>query len=666
MLILGSTAGPPPFLSEGAALVVAAAAVAYLGFRLGLVPIVGFLLAGVAIGPHALGLVRDRAMVDAAAEIGVILLLFTIGIEFSLERLARVARLIFVGGGLQVVLATGATLGLLTLLGVGWREALYTGLLVSLSSTAIVLKLLGDRGRLGAPEGQAATGVLVFQDIAVVIMVLLVPVLGDAGGEGGLATLGGALLRAGLVVAAALLGARWLMPRLLEPVARTCSPEIFLLTVVAVCFGTAWLASLAGVSVSLGAFLAGLVVSESRFSHQAVSDILPLQILFSASFFVSVGMLLDLDFLVRNLLLVLLSVVAVVVLKTVSTALALLPVGFRPLPAAGVGLMLAQVGEFSFVLEGSGRAAGLTPAGMGDVGSQCFISATVLLMVLTPPLARAGFRLAEAADVAGDSGEEVEEHGPLPHLEGHVVVAGHGPTARRLLGPLAEAGIPHVLTTLSPHGAAEARERGVPVLLGDISRRHIQELAGVDRARLLILPDDEPERGGYLVQALRPLNPSLRIVIHTRSIADAESLAAAGADRVVVEEVEGAVALLEEVLDAAARPPEEVGARRAAMRAEALEGPARFAPPRVDPSVCAHAQRARSMAPATEGCEECLRSGDKWVHLRLCMACGHVGCCDSSPNRHADAHWRATGHPLIRSLEPGEDWFWCYADEKRL
>lgn len=652
MLILASA---PPFLAEGAALVVAAALVAYLGFRLGLVPIVGFLLAGVAIGPHALGLVRDRAMVDAAAEIGVILLLFTIGIEFSLERLARVARLIFVGGGLQVLLATLGVFALLSLLGVGAREALYTGLLVSLSSTAIVLKLLGDAGRLGAPDGQAATGVLVFQDIAVVVMVLLVPVLGASEGGGGLATLGGALARAGLVVVTALVGARWLMPRLLEPVARTCAPEIFLLTVVAVCFGTAWLASLAGVSVSLGAFLAGLVVSESRFSHQAVSEILPLQILFSASFFVSVGMLLDLGFLVRNLPLVLAAVAGVVLVKTLTTAVALLPVGYRFGPAAGVGLMLAQVGEFSFVLEGSGRAAGLTPAGMGATGSQCFIAATVLLMVLTPPLTRAGFRLAGGAAAAEPRQPEVEQ-GPLPHLEGHVVVAGYGAAARRLLGAL---NVPAVLTTLSPHGAAEAKVRGIPVVLGDISRRHIQELARVDRARVLVLPDDEPERARYLLGVLRPVNPALRLVVHTRHFSDADSLLAAGADRVVVEEVEGAVGLLDDVLRTYGVDGE--GPREALRSALSPDG-AVFAPPRVDASACSHGGRVRTVVPTSAGCQECRESGSKWVHLRLCMTCGHVGCCDSSPNRHADAHWRATGHPIIRSFEPGEDWFWCYPD----
>ena len=286
----------PPFLVETATLIVAGAVVAYVGYRLGLVPIVGFLLTGVLIGPHGLGLIQDQEMVDALAEVGVILLLFTIGIEFSLEKLARIQRLIFGGGGLQVVLTTAATAGVLALFGVPWQAGVFTGFLVALSSTAIVLKLLGSRGEQNAPHGQVALGLLIFQDLAIIVMVLLVPMLAGAGGSA--LDIGWALVKAGLVIAAVLLGARRVMPAVLERVARTCSQELFLLSVIALCFGTAWLTSLAGVSVALGAFLAGLIVSESRFSEHAFGEIMPLQILFSATFFVSVGMLLDVGFLV--------------------------------------------------------------------------------------------------------------------------------------------------------------------------------------------------------------------------------------------------------------------------------------------------------------------------------------------------------------------------------
>ena len=333
---------------------------------------------------------------DGAAEVGVILLLFTIGIEFSLEKLARIRRLILGGGALQVGLATAATAGVLAALGVDWRAGVFTGFLVSLSSTAIVLKLLADRGETAAPHGEVGLALLIFQDVAIIAMVLLVPMLGGAGGGAGEVAL--TLGRAAAIIVVVLFAARRLMPWVLEAVAKTCSPEIFLLSVIAVCFGTAYLTSLAGVSLSLGAFLAGLLVSESRFSEHALGEILPLQILFSATFFVSVGMLLDLGFLLGNLPLVAAVAAGVLLVKAATTAASVAALGYRLPVAAASGLMLAQVGEFSFVLERAGREVGLAPAGMPEGGSQAFIATTVVLMVLTPFLTQAGARLARGLE----------------------------------------------------------------------------------------------------------------------------------------------------------------------------------------------------------------------------------------------------------------------------
>ena len=425
-----ATAVAPPFLVQSVALVVAAAAIAYLSYRIGLVPIVGFLAAGVLIGPNALGLVSDRELVNASAEMGVILLLFTIGIEFSLEKLARIKTLIFGGGGLQVLLATVATMAVLLPFGVDWRTGLFTGFLVSLSSTVIVLKLLGDRGESNTTFGQVSLGLLIFQDLAIVVMVLLVPMLSGTGGSA-LAIIW-ALGKALAIILAVLLVARRLMPPLLERVARTCSPELFLLTVIAICFGTAWLTSVAGVSLSLGAFLAGLLVSESRFSHHAFGEIMPLQILFSATFFVSIGMLLDPGFLAQHLPLVTGTVLFVLLIKSVTTAASVRALGYSWPVAAASGLMLAQIGEFSFVLNRAGDAVGLTPAGLGETGSQAFLAASVVLMVATPQLAtlgaRVGLKLEHQREVV-DSTEAHEEElssATFAHLSDHVVVAGYG------------------------------------------------------------------------------------------------------------------------------------------------------------------------------------------------------------------------------------------------
>jgi len=784
----------PPFLTEVVALLVAGAVIAYVCNRFGLVPIVGFLLAGVVIGPNALGLVRDRELVDAAAEVGVILLLFTIGIEFSLQKLARIKRLIFGGGGLQVGLATLLTLGVLALFGVDWRAGLFTGFLVALSSTAIVLKLLGDRGETNERQGQVGLGLLIFQDLAIIVMVLLVPMLSGGGGS----TLGivWALLKACAIIAGVLVFARRLMPKMLEMVARTCSPELFLLTVIAVCFGTAYLTSLAGVSLSLGAFLAGLLVSESRFSEHALSEIMPLQILFSATFFVSVGMLLDLSFLVQNLPLVVAVVLGVLVVKVATTGVSVLALGYRLPVAAASGLMLAQVGEFSFVLERAGREVGLSPAGLAETGSQTFIASTVVLMVLTPLLMQIGSRLSrrletkqtgrEAAHIAA---QPLPEH--LPQLEDHVIVAGYGEAARRLVRVLSGSGIPYIITTLSPSGANEAEADGLIVLRGDASHQRTLQLAGVERAKMVVVADDDPATARRIASVARTTNPTMRILVRTRYIAEIESFTEAGVDRVIAEELESIVGLFADVLRDYRISAEEIDAHEEAMRrggyvallrdapkgeasvvecdlpedcldtrtvtiragapvtleslaALALEDkygitlralrrdgdviddpPADFAlqagdelvlhgtadsfarsaplfraqaaglsevdsapaanagnmsnmrsidteqiieltPDASVASSCTHLGMARAVMPSARGCEECLEMGDTWIHLRICMTCGHVGCCDSSKNKHASKHYPATEHPIIKSLERGENWSWCYPDETYL
>ena len=770
-------------LPEAVALIVAAALIAYVCFRLGLVPIVGFLVAGVIIGPHGLGIVQDQGTVDAAAEIGVMFLLYTIGIEFSLEKLARIQRLIFGGGGLQVLSASLGMMLVLLLFGVDWRAGLFSGFLVALSSTAIVLKLLSDRGETNAAHGQVALGLLIFQDLAVIVMVLLVPML--AGGSGGGSMIGIALGKAALIIAAILIIARRIMPPALEAVARTCSPELFLLSVIAVCFGTAFLTNLAGVSLSLGAFLAGLVVSESRFSEHALGEILPLQILFSAAFFVSVGMLLDLGFLVTHLPLVLMAVALVLLVKVTTTSFSVRALGYSAPVAAASGLMLAQVGEFSFVLERAGRALGLSPAGMADGGSQVFIASTVLLMVATPLLTSLGVAFGKRVEhVRADHQAALEP--VLPDnapIENHVIIAGYGDAAKRLVRVLAGSRIPYVITTLNPQGANDAEAEGLPVLRGDASRQHTLELAGVERAKGLVIADDDPGMARRIAAVARTLNPTMRILVRTPYIAEVEPLADVGVDRVIAEELESVVSLFTDVMRTYHVAPEEIMANEAAVRragyaalrveqlpsdpvaecalgADCLDrrtvtvrsgapalgqrlaalqlqdrfgihleglqrGAQHFDAPdgdtvlaagdeldlsgsaaafaqaaalfrsgtltaddvaafesaadarKVDTTQivtlvpkagaqCGHLDRIRPQRPRTPGCEECLRAGDRWVHLRLCMSCGHVGCCDSSPNKHATAHWQQTQHPVMRSLERGEEWGWCYPDAVEL
>ncbi|HEU5107992.1 MAG TPA: cation:proton antiporter, partial [Micromonosporaceae bacterium] len=604
-VLAAAASGPPDFLGEVVALIVAAAAIGYVSSRLRVVPIVGFLLAGVAIGPHALGLVNSQEAIDAAAEIGVILLLFTIGIEFSLSRLAAMWRLVVLGGGLQVLLAIGLTTAVLAVFDVSWQVGVFTGFLVSLSSTAIVLRLLASRGQTRTETGQAALAYLIFQDLAIVVMVLLVPMLGGAGGSP--LDVAAALGTAVAIIAVVLAASRWVMPRLLEIVARACSPEVFLLTVIAICFGTAYLTSLAGVSVSLGAFLAGMVVSESRHSEHALGEILPLQILFSATFFVSVGLLLDVGFLVSNLPMVLAVIAGVAVIKMVTTAASAAILRVRPAVVVGLSLLLVQIGEFSFVLERAGSEAGLSPAGLGEDGSQAFIAATVLLMVATPWLASLGDRWGAAADerLVGRRPRRVR---PVAAADGdgtlqdHVVISGYGEAARTLAADLAAAGVPFVITTLNPDGAEEADRAGFPVLRGDSTKRHILELAGVPRARMVVIPEDDAEEARRICAVVRSVAPDVTVVVRVDEPVDLDEMVAAGADKLIEAHRSSRAALAKAVLGDLVGHGHPPG--RAYLDMNQIVA---FRP---DPAAaCPHAETIVPVLPSSYGCEDCLRAG---------------------------------------------------------
>jgi len=663
----------PAFLTEVAALLVAAAIAAYAVTRLRQVPIVGFLVAGVIIGPNAVGLVRSIETVNAAAELGVILLLFTIGIEFSLDRLVAIRRLIVAGGGVQVGLAIAVTAGICVAVGATVPEAVFSGMLVALSSTAIVLKLLADRRETDSRPGRVQVGLLIFQDLAIVAFVLMVPMLG---GEGGSALdMAIALGRAVLVVAAVLFGARRIMPRLLEGVARACSQEVFLLVVVAICIGTAYVSGQLIGSVTLGAFLAGLLVGDSAFDLQALGEIIPLQALFSAVFFISVGMLLDPAFLLANLGLVLTVVAVVAFIKVLTTGVAVLALR-EPVPIAAIAAFgLAQIGEFSFVLEGVGREAGLTPAGLGEAGSQTFIAATVVLMLATPGLSALGRAVAARATARRTRPLAEDLDTGSDARRGHVVIAGYGAAAQSLADLLDRNRIPFVITTLSPTGATDAADRGYDVLRGDATRRATLEVAALPDARCLIIADDEPDVVARTAATARVVAPGVPIIARVWGEADPDTL---GVDELVTAEEASALAVAVHVLrrfglantaiaaevDRIKRGGWTGGVISAKLSSIDRERTIEFRP--VDAKGCEHVDGLEPVVPSAAGCEDCLRIGAGWNHLRVCLSCGHVGCCDSSPNRHATAHHHQTRHPLVASGEDDEDWAWCYVDRVRM
>jgi CPA2 family monovalent cation:H+ antiporter-2 len=562
-----------PFLGEIVALFALSAFIAYLCTRIRLVPIAGFLLTGVVVGPNALGLVQDPELVKTLAEIGVILLLFEIGIEFSLSKLARLKRAIGIGGGLQVGTTILIVAGGAWAAGVGWGASIYTGFLMALSSTAVVLSLLADRGETDTPAGQVSLSMLIFQDLAIVAMILIIPILGGMGGSGW--AVAGALGKAVLVIAAVLVLARVVVPRILEGVAYVRRPELFVLAVAAIGLGTAWLVSLAGVSLELGAFLAGLVVSESEYSEQALSEVLPFRSLFNAIFFVSVGMLMDVTFLLEQPLLMLGGVAAVLVCKAIIVTLAALALGYPIRIAATAGLILAQIGEFSFVLERTGRAVGLSPFGLGAAGEQAFIVAAVLLMLGTPALLSVAPRFGRwlqgtpLGRLTEDTADDVAGAGP--DLEDHVIIVGFGPAGRRLAQVLHEDDLPFVVVDLNPASIKEAREMGYNAIYGDATRAPLLHEAGIHHAKLTVVVVNDQDAAARITSVARYENPTLQLVVRTRFLSELDRFRDAGADVVVPEEIETSVRIFAHVLRAYQVDPAEIETQVRTIRAHDYE-----------------------------------------------------------------------------------------------
>lgn len=648
MLAAGET---PVYLGPIVALLVAAGLIGALFVRLKVVPIVGFLLAGVLIGPHQLGVVADESQVEAAAEIGVMLLLFTIGVEFSVERLAKIKKFVLGGGTVQVLLTTAVVTAVCLVFGIDWRVGVFTGFLVALSSTAIVLKVVAAKGITQQPVGQASVGALILQDLAIIVMVLLIPLLG--GQSEGAWDIVRALGTAALVLTAVIVVARKVMPPLLERVARLCSPEIFLLSIVAIALGVAYLTSLAGVSDALGAFLAGMVLSESRHSAHALSEVMPLQMIFSAVFFVSIGMMLDITVLAELWWMVLLAALAVVVIKAVTayTAVSLLRVGAPT--AVGAAFLLAQIGEFSFVLQQVGAEYGLSPAGLGAEGDQLLVAVTVVLMTATPALGALGERLAKRMGQrpAPSGGQGSREH---EDARDRVLVSGWGPVARNLSAYLRSNGVPVTVTTLNPDLAAQAEVQGHTVVRGEATKASVLHEIDMARVKLIVICENTAEEATHTAHILHGIAPGVPIVVRPVDSPDVPGLYEAHAARVVDTHRAVTEPLGRAVLDL-------LGIGRTGEQHPDPTVMSLFTP---DPgSACAHTENLRPVLPKSPGCTECLRQGRRdWVHLRLCAGCGFVGCCDDSPGRHARVHAEDVGHPVVASAEPGEDWGWCYLD----
>jgi CPA2 family monovalent cation:H+ antiporter-2 len=554
----------------------------------------------VVVGPHGLSLVADEESVKLLAEIGVIVLLFTVGLEFSMSRLAAMLPMMariglpqIAGTTVIVAAATWWYLGTLP-------QAVFAGLLVAMSSTAIVMKLLADRGETASPHGRIAVAVLLLQDLLVVAAMLAVPLLAEAAGTrpaaaslhaagGHAATAGRPLFESplatvaagGLVVAAVLAAGKYIVPRLLHEIVRLRNRELFLITIVLICLGTAAITGRVGLSLALGAFLAGLALSESEYGHQAFAEVLPFRDTLASLFFVSVGMLLDIRFLAANAGLVTATVVAIVLAKTFVTAIPAMLAGFPPRTSLLAGAALAQVGEFSFVLGSRGAELGLLD---GD-DYQTFLAAAVLTMAATPLLAAVMPILLERLSATAWCGRLLAEGPPEPTaaaVRNHVIIAGFGLNGRNLSMALAESGVPHVILELNPETVRRRRAEGLDIRYGDCTRAAVLEHAGITRARAYVIAISDPASTRRSVRVARELAPEIQIFVRTEYVSEVDELRWLGASEVVPAEFETALSLFKRVLAIYDVPDERIDDLADRMRLESygfLRSPAKNPPP---------------------------------------------------------------------------------------
>lgn len=521
-------------------------------FRLPL--ILGYLGAGIAVGPNTPGFIADQETVHSVAHVGVALLMFAVGVHFSLRELAAVRRVALLGGGLQI----GGTilLGLGVGLALGWDPytGLFLGCALALSSTAVMLRVLEERGELGSAHGGAMIGILIVQDLSLVLMVAVLPSLALVG-ERGVAALGPVAASLGIAlvsIAGVLVLASRAVPALLRLVARLGSRELFLLTAVCVCLGAGYLAVVAGLSLEIGAFLAGLVISESDYAHEVFSQVRPLRDVFASLFFVSIGMLFDPRFLAENWLQVLAVVLAIVVGKAVIGALAVGLAGEHGRTAVIAGLGLAQIGEFSFVLASIGTARQLVSDEVPDV-----ILASALLTLLLAPFLYAGGapvyaalnRLPGLSALLNRRGGDRRARPQPPEEEApQVILVGCGRVGGYISDALTELGIRHVGVDFDAAAIGRLRDRGVPVVYGDATSEVVLEKAHPERATLAVVALPDAEMSRMAVQALRHLAPDLHAVVRVHRAADIGPTRQAGAYAVVHTELEAGTEIVRQSL----------------------------------------------------------------------------------------------------------------------
>jgi CPA2 family monovalent cation:H+ antiporter-2 len=507
--------------------------------KMGISPIVGFLVTGLVIGPSGFGFISQNDQIELMAELGIIVLMFTIGLEFSIAELLKMKKFILLFGSLQAGITILIGTGLMLVFRFPPQQSFFFAMLVSLSSTAIIMKLLSDKSMLDTPHGKISVGILLFQDMAVIPMLIILPLLSgkaDLSVQAIAVKIGTAI---GVVLSIIALS-KYIVPRLLYQISLLRVREVFTATIIVLILGTAYLTHLIGISFSIGAFIAGFIIAESEFSHQITAEILPFRDIFNSLFFVSAGLLLSLQNLYPIFPLVIGICAAVVLLKSLITFGIVRLGGFPFRTALITAVALAQVGEFSFVLAKEGMTIGIIQSGEYNI----FLFVAIVTMMLAPFMIERSLKAADRIDLSAKGDDKKSSP-----LQGHVIIAGFGLNGKNLAKVLKETGIPYCVVELNPMTVRTASAHGEHILFGDITKRNILLKAGAEKAKVMVfaLSDSHSTRAG--LHLVKNINPAIKTIIRARYVNEVEKYLAYRADIVIPEEFETSLQIFSRVLN---------------------------------------------------------------------------------------------------------------------
>ncbi|MFH0966199.1 MAG: cation:proton antiporter, partial [Methanobacteriota archaeon] len=525
-------------------------------YRIKIPSIVGFLITGIIAGPAGLGLIQNQESIKFFAELGVIFLLFTIGLEFSISHMMKSRQFVLIGGTVQVFSTILICTGLTIVAGWDLNHALFVGMLASLSSTAIVMKVLSDRQEVDSPHGRAALGILIFQDLIVIPMMMITPILaGDTTGSPSVIRL---VLGGILIIVVVYISARYVIPYLLHYAAKHQNREMFLFIVIGTCLLIAYLTSSIGLSMALGAFLAGLIISESEYSMHAMYNIIPFRDMFSAFFFISIGMIFDISYLLSHPLNVAVLVIAIILIKYVTGTLAAIASGLPARSSVLTGISLSQIGEFSFILATSGATAGI----FAPEQFQLFLNVSVVTMGLAPLLIGLSGRVtprlsAPLIRIASNRVLDIE-NAPTDTMKDHIIIVGYGLNGRNVARSARAAGVPYYIIEMNPDVVSQERRSGESIMYGDAAQPGVLMRAGIRDARILVIVVNDPFATQQTVQIARRINSGLYIIARTRFMGEVATLLELGADEVIPEEFETSVEIFTRILHRYLIPEDEI------------------------------------------------------------------------------------------------------------